>query len=73
MKKYTLSFLFTASLPVLMALVPAKNMAHESMIIPKSRVYNCYLNNPENPRDPTCAAAKAVRGSQPFYDWNGIN
>lgn len=47
--------------------------AHGTMVIPESRVYNCYLNNPENPSDPACAAAKAVAGPQGFYDWNGIN
>lgn len=47
--------------------------AHGTMAVPESRVYNCFLNNPENPSDPACAAAKEVAGSQAFYDWNGIN
>ncbi len=38
-----------------------------------SRVYACYQGNPENPTNPACAAAKAVEGAQPFYDWAGIN
>ncbi|WP_164172335.1 lytic polysaccharide monooxygenase, partial [Streptococcus pneumoniae] len=40
---------------------------------PVSRVYACFQGNPENPTNPACAAAKAVGGSQAFYDWNGIN
>lgn len=48
-------------------------LAHGTMSVPESRVYNCFLNNPENPSDPACAAAREVAGSQAFYDWNGIN
>ncbi|MFV8783895.1 lytic polysaccharide monooxygenase [Microbulbifer sp. SA54] len=47
--------------------------AHGSMEVPESRIYNCFLNNPENPSDPACAAAKEVGGTQPFYDWNEVN
>ena len=47
--------------------------AHGTMITPVSRVYACFQGNPENPTNPACAAAKAVAGSQAFYDWNGIN
>lgn len=47
--------------------------AHGTMEVPESRIYNCFLNNPENPSDPACAAAKAVGGTQQFYDWNEIN
>lgn len=55
------------------ALLPAERaLAHGTMAVPESRVYHCFLNNPENPTDPACAAAKDVAGSQAFYDWNGI-
>ncbi|WP_346836408.1 lytic polysaccharide monooxygenase [Microbulbifer sp. SAOS-129_SWC] len=47
-------------------------MAHGTMVVPESRVYKCFLDNPENPSDPACAAAKDVAGSQAFYDWNSI-
>lgn len=47
--------------------------AHGSMVVPESRVYSCYRNNPENPIDSACLAAKNVAGPQAFYDWNGIN
>ncbi|WP_231758733.1 lytic polysaccharide monooxygenase [Microbulbifer elongatus] len=47
--------------------------SHGTMEVPESRIYNCFLNNPESPSDPACAAAKAVGGTQPFYDWNEIN
>ncbi|MCH9690571.1 MAG: lytic polysaccharide monooxygenase [Gammaproteobacteria bacterium] len=63
------------SVTLLIVLLPLENkaLAHGSMAVPESRVYNCYRNNPENPTDPACAAAKAVAGTQAFYDWNGIN
>lgn len=47
--------------------------AHGTLSKPSSRVYSCYQGNPENPTNPACAAAKAVGGAQPFYDWAGIN
>lgn len=47
--------------------------AHGTMSKPVSRVYACYQGNPENPTNPACAAAKALGGAQPFYDWAGIN
>lgn len=48
-------------------------LAHGTMTTPISRIYACRQGNPENPTNPACAAAKAVGGSQPFYDWAGIN
>lgn len=47
--------------------------AHGTLSKPSSRVYSCYRGNPENPTNPACAAAKAIGGAQPFYDWAGIN
>lgn len=47
--------------------------AHGTMVKPQSRVYACYQGNPENPTNPACAAAKAVNGAQPFYDWMSVN
>ena len=47
--------------------------AHGTLSKPFSRVYACYQGNPENPTHPACAAAKAIGGAQPFYDWAGIN
>ncbi|SDK30989.1 lytic polysaccharide monooxygenase [Stenotrophomonas pavanii] len=47
--------------------------AHGTLSKPFSRVYACYQGNPENPSHPACAAAKAIGGAQPFYDWAGIN
>ena len=55
------------------ALPALETRAHGTMEVPESRIYNCFLNNPENPSDPACAAAKALSGTQPFYDWNEIN
>ncbi|WP_299594458.1 lytic polysaccharide monooxygenase [uncultured Microbulbifer sp.] len=61
------------SLTALCALPALDALAHGTMEIPESRIYNCFLNNPENPSDPACAAAKALGSTQPFYDWNEIN
>lgn len=55
------------------ALMATDALGHGTMEVPESRIYNCFLNNPENPSDPAYAAAKAVGGTQPFYDWNEIN
>lgn len=55
------------------ALLPGQLAAHGSMLVPESRVYNCFLSGPENPNNPACAAAKDVAGPQAFYDWNGVN
>ncbi|MBO0392868.1 lytic polysaccharide monooxygenase [Stenotrophomonas maltophilia] len=46
--------------------------AHGTMTKPLSRVKQCHEGNPENPTNPACAAAKAIGGAQPFYDWSGI-
>ncbi|MEX2963370.1 lytic polysaccharide monooxygenase [Microbulbifer sp. TYP-18] len=73
MKKSTQPSLCKLLLPILLVIASFESFAHGSMIVPESRVYNCYLNNPENPLDPACAAAKEVAGTQAFYDWNGIN
>ena len=47
--------------------------AHGTVTSPASRVWNCYLENPENPTSAACIAAVASHGSQPLYDWNEIN
>ncbi|WP_288129095.1 lytic polysaccharide monooxygenase [Microbulbifer sp.] len=65
--------LMSGVLTLLASGLSTQSLAHGSMEVPESRIYNCFLNNPENPSDPACAAAKAVGGTQPFYDWNEIN
>jgi len=47
--------------------------AHGTPSFPVSRAYACYLEGPENPSNAACQAAKALGGSQPFYDWNAIS
>jgi chitin-binding protein len=60
-------------LPVLIsALLTSPASAHGSMQSPVSRVYSCYLANPEQPTNPACQAAIAAGGTQAFYDWNGV-
>lgn len=46
---------------------------HGTMTYPPSRIWNCYLENPENPDSPPCIDAVASHGTQPLYDWNEIN
>lgn len=48
-------------------------MAHGSMETPVSRIYNCFLEGPENPKSDACIAAVQAGGKQALYDWNGVN
>ena len=50
-----------------------RGYAHGSMEIPVSRVYNCFLEGPENPQTEACKAAVREGGTQALYDWNGVN
>jgi chitinase len=43
------------------------------MNTPPSRVYSCFLEDPESPDSAACQAAVALGGTQPLYDWNEIN
>ena len=47
--------------------------AHGTFTTPVSRIYNCFLENPENPQSDSCKEAVAVGGKQALYDWNGVN
>src|ERR1044071_3615255 len=47
--------------------------AHGSMQTPISRVYSCYLENPETPDTVVCRDAIAMGGTQALYDWNEIH
>ncbi|MGI9553510.1 MAG: lytic polysaccharide monooxygenase [Thermodesulfobacteriota bacterium] len=47
--------------------------SHGSMTNPVSRIYNCFLENPEDPKSESCKEAVAVGGKQALYDWNGVN
>ncbi|MGW6984886.1 lytic polysaccharide monooxygenase auxiliary activity family 9 protein [Streptomyces sp. NPDC054932] len=57
----------------LAAYAAAPAVAHGSMTDPVSRVAACYAEGPESPRSAACKAAVAAGGTQPFYDWNGVN
>lgn len=46
--------------------------AHGTIVSPESRVWNCRQEGPEALQSEACKAAKAVSGTQQFYDWNGI-
>jgi len=47
--------------------------AHGTFTEPVSRIYKCFLENPENPISDACKEAVAVGGKQALYDWNGVN
>ncbi len=47
--------------------------AHGSLEYPISRIYNCYKENPENPKSAACKEAVQIGGPQAVYDWNAIN
>lgn len=47
--------------------------AHGSLEQPLSRVYNCYFENPEQPKSDACKAVVAAGGTQPLYDWMEVN
>lgn len=51
---------------------PSMVLAHGTMEMPVSRVLNCYQEGAESPKSGACQAARAVGGSQAFYDWNGV-
>lgn len=54
-------------------LLPGHAQAHGTLSKPISRIYACRQDNPENPANPACAAARVIGGAQPFYDWAAIN
>jgi predicted carbohydrate-binding protein with CBM5 and CBM33 domain len=59
----------SAALAVSIGLV----LAHGSMADPISRVYECYLQDPESPDTVVCSDVIESSGTQPLYDWNEIN
>ncbi|MDC8759221.1 lytic polysaccharide monooxygenase [Janthinobacterium fluminis] len=56
-----------------LTLLPQFAVAHGTMLVPISRVYNCFKENPENPSSAACKAVVQISGTQPLYDWNEIN
>ena len=61
-------------LPVLAALgVTNLVSAHGSLLNPISRVYECFLENPEAPDTLPCQDLVNMTGTQPLYDWNEVN
>ncbi|WP_424531663.1 lytic polysaccharide monooxygenase auxiliary activity family 9 protein [Sphaerisporangium viridialbum] len=51
--------------------------AHGTMQAPASRTYACYTDgltssNEIKPKNPACAEAVAIGGTQPLYDWYGV-
>lgn len=46
--------------------------SHGTVTSPASRVWNCFLEDPENPDSPACRDAVLNYGTQAFYDWNEV-
>lgn len=46
--------------------------AHGSLASPPSRIFIGWQGSIESPSEPAIAAAIAVGGTQPFYDWNEV-
>ncbi|WP_245814620.1 lytic polysaccharide monooxygenase [Cystobacter ferrugineus] len=67
-----LKSMLAPSLALVSALSAGQSLAHGSIEIPISRVYNCYKEGPETPQSAACKAAIAYGGTQAFYDWNGV-
>ncbi|MBJ6764589.1 lytic polysaccharide monooxygenase [Myxococcaceae bacterium JPH2] len=61
-----------APLVLLSSLLAGQALAHGSMEVPISRVYQCYKEGPENPKSAACKAAIQLGGTQAMYDWNGV-
>lgn len=64
---FCIAILLIAEIPL-----PNEVYAHGSMETPLSRIYNCRLENPENPKSEACRAAVAAGGTQALYDWNSV-
>ncbi len=61
-----------AYLALAIAAAPLTAHAHGTMELPASRALTCFNEGAEQPKSGGCKAAKAVGGSQQFYDWNGV-
>ncbi len=73
-KKASVVVMFSLLFGVLGSALAVKHaLAHGTMEDPIARAYQCYKENPAHPISAACTAAVAVNGTQPFYDWNGVN
>ena len=52
--------------------VPSMAFGHGSLSSPPSRIYLGWQDNIQNPENAAIAAAVALGGTQPFYDWNEV-
>ena len=63
----------TSLLTCLLLSVSVESLAHGTIEDPISRVYNCRLENPENPSSDACRDTVIIGGTQALYDWNEVN
>jgi predicted carbohydrate-binding protein with CBM5 and CBM33 domain len=60
-------------LAVLFGLLSHPVLGHGATQTPMSRVYSCFLENPETPDTAACHDAVVAGGTQPLYDWNEVH
>jgi predicted carbohydrate-binding protein with CBM5 and CBM33 domain len=74
MLRKSIRFLLIFVLPLSATLVfYSMAFAHGSLFTPLSRVFLCYLENPESPDTLPCQDLVNMSGTQPLYDWNEVN
>jgi len=61
---YSCVFIYVISF----VLIAQQAFGQGSMETPVSRIYNCFLENPENPKSDACKAAVQEGGTQGLYD-----
>lgn len=57
---------------IIILLTSVEIISHGTVTNPPSRIWNCYQENPENPKSKPCIDAVANYGTQPLYDWASI-
>src|SRR6478609_1661616 len=74
MLRKSLRFSLVFVLPVIAALMlTSMVLAHGSTWNTLSRVYSCFMENPESPDTLPCQDLVNMSGTQPLYDWNEVN
>ena len=74
MLRKSLRFSLIFVLPVIAALMlTSMVLAHGSTWNTLSRVYACFVENPESPDSLPCQDLVNMSGTQPLYDWNEVN
>jgi chitin-binding protein len=74
MLRKSIWFLLIVGIPAIAALLLTNlAFAHGAMLTPLSRIYLCWLENPESPDTLPCQDLVNMSGTQPLYDWTEVN